>query len=322
MNMIGDYTASGFTRKALEIFRMQAETIPVYKRFLSNLNIDPGKVPDLKNIPFLPVELFKDHRIISPAAEVQLVFESSGTTGQDKSRHFIADKNLYNESILEGFSLFYGDPGGYIFLGLLPSYLERKNASLVYMVNQLIRYSGHPESGFYLQEYDKLIEKLQYLKRRKEKTLLIGVSFALLDLAERYKEDLSGLIIMETGGMKGKRAEITREELHDRLTSAFHLDKVHSEYGMTELLSQSYSKGDGKFFSPPWVKIMIRDSHDPLFFLENGKPGLINIIDLANIHSCSFIATSDIGRVNNDGSFEVLGRMDNSDIRGCNLLVI
>ncbi len=321
MNMIRNYTLKGFEQRALEIFRMQAETIPVYKRFLSNLKIDPGKVSDIKKIPFLPVELFKDHRIISSGAKAQLVFESSGTTGQDKSMHFVADKGLYEKSILKGFSSFYGDPADYTFLGLLPSYLERKNASLVYMVNLLIRNSGHPESGFYLNEYDKLIEKLLYLKRRQQKALLIGVSFALLDLADRYREDLSGLIIMETGGMKGKREEITREELHDRLTDAFQLDKVHSEYGMTELLSQSYSKGEGKFFSPPWMKIMIRDSHDPLFFLQNGKTGLINIIDLANIHSCSFLATSDIGRINYDGSFEVLGRMDNSDIRGCNLLV-
>ena len=321
MEIFRNYQPAEFENEALEIFRMQVANVPVYRDFVSNLGILPERVKSIRDIPFLPVELFKEHRVIATDKEPELIFQSSGTIGQVRSKHYVADKNLYDQSLLRGFKYFYGSPADYIILALLPSYLERNNASLVYMVKKLMDYSRHPGSGFFLHDYAELFRQLKDLRKSDRKVMLIGVSFALLDLAEHYSDDFSMHIFMETGGMKGRREEITREELHNRLMSAFNIFSVHSEYGMTELLSQAYSLKGGNFYCPPWMKILIRDSHDPFHYPETGAGGLINIIDLANIHSCSFIATSDIGKYHDDGSFEVLGRMDNTDIRGCNLLV-
>ncbi len=312
---------SEFQDLALEIFNMQSENVPVYKSFISHLNIKREEIKDFRKIPFLPVELFKSHEIISRHLKPEIIFESSGTSGTAPSRHFVADPGIYQESFIKGFRRFYGEPSEMCILALLPSYMERSNSSLVYMADKLIRMSSHPESGFYLDEFDKLLKVLFGLKRKGHPALLLGVSFALLDFAEKYEEDLEGVIFMETGGMKGRRKELVREDLHKILKKRFNLESVHSEYGMTELLSQSYSSGDGLFYSPPWMKILVRDSYDPFQILEPGIAGSINIIDLANINSCAFISTSDMGRINNDGGFEILGRIDNSDIRGCNLML-
>jgi len=321
MELIRPYRKNEFEKQVLALFRFQAAHVPVYNEFLNYLSVDPQNINRMEQIPFLPIELFKHHKIITGGSREELVFTSSGTTGDRKSRHFVADVKLYEKSFLSAFKIFYGEPSDYCILALLPSYMEQKNSSLVYMMDSLIKNSGHPDSGFYLHNRDALMKKILDLKNHRQKTLLLGVSFALVELAEKYEEDLSPVIIMETGGMKGRRKEMIREELHHLICHAFNLQKVHSEYGMTELLSQAYSKGDGNFYAPPWMKILIRDSHDPFTFLSPGKTGAINVIDLANFHSCSFIATSDLGKLNSDGSFEVLGRMDNSDIRGCNLLI-
>jgi phenylacetate-coenzyme A ligase PaaK-like adenylate-forming protein len=310
-----------FEELALGIFHFQSKMVPVYREFIKHIKVNPEKINSFSKIPFLPVEFFKSHKIITEGKKPQIVFESSGTTGSIHSRHFVADVSLYERSFLEGFRYFYGNPGDYCILALLPSYLERSGSSLVFMAEKLINHSGHPLSGFYLHEAEKLISVLKELKSQKTPTILIGVSFALADLAESFREDLSGIMIMETGGMKGRRKEMVREELHSLLMDSFNISGVHSEYGMTELLSQAYSKSKGIFNCPPWMKIEIHDSHDPFQILKTGNTGTINIIDLANIYSCSFIATSDLGRLHPDGSFEVLGRMDNSDIRGCNLMV-
>ncbi len=310
-----------FEHHALEIFRKQYKYTEVYHEFVNYLCISPKKVRSIREIPFLPVELFKNHKIIDRRKKEKIVFSSSGTTGSVRSRHYVADPELYEYSFSKAFQQFYGSPARYSILALLPSYLEREGSSLVYMMDRLIGKSQHHDSGFYLHDHEKLIKKLKKLKAEGQKTLLLGVSFAFIELTKKYSEDLSGVIFMETGGMKGKEKEITRNELHEILKKSFHTGKIHSEYGMTELLSQAYSYGEGRFFSPPWMKVLIRDSHDPFNLLSPGKTGSINIIDLANLHSCSFLATSDIGRVNKDNSFEVLGRMDASDVRGCNLLI-
>jgi hypothetical protein len=253
---------------------------------------------------------------------VQTVFSSSGTTGQITSKHYIADIQLYEQSYTKGFHHFYGDVGQYCILALLPSYIERSGSSLIYMVNDLIEKSKHPQSGFYLNEIDSLIDTLTALDAKGKKVLLIGVSFALLDLVEKYQLQLKNTIVMETGGMKGRRKELIRKELHEHLMKGFGVETIHSEYGMTELLSQAYSNGNGIFKTPPWMKFMIRDTEDPLSFLPFGKTGGINVIDLANINSCSFIATQDLGKKYEDESFEILGRFDHSDVRGCNLMVL
>lgn len=310
-----------FEAFALETFRYQSKNVKVYRDFTSHLKILPESINDITKIPFLPVELFRSQEIIALNKAPQIIFESSTTTGTTPSKHFVADVNIYEDSFLRAFTHFYGDPSNYCILALLPSYMERTGSSLVYMAEKLIQLSGHPESGFYLSEHDKLISVLRFLKKTGQPTILLGVSYALLDLAEKYEEDLKGVIVMETGGMKGRRKEMVREGLHAFLKRRFNLEQVHSEYGMTELLSQAYSKAEGHFFSPPWMKILIRDSHDPMQVLENGITGCINIIDLANSYSCSFISCSDLGKLNQDGSFDVLGRMDNSDIRGCNLMI-
>lgn len=311
-----------FRECMLEVFRLQSSENKVYAEFIKNLGRDPLEISSVEEIPFLPVELFRDKMIITGAFSGERIFESSGTTGSGTSRHYVTDTALYEKSFLGTFTRFYGDPSEYLITALLPSYTERENSSLVYMVEKLIGRSNIPGSGFYLNDPGSLIQAISSARDMDHKVLLLGVSFALLDLAERFPSDLHNVIVMETGGMKGRRKEIIRSELHSILRSAFNIDAVHSEYGMTELLSQAYSKGEGVFHSPPWMKIMIRDPLDPLSIIsEPGITGGINVIDLANIHSCSFIATGDLGRLHPDGSFEVLGRIDNSDIRGCNLLI-
>lgn len=310
-----------FEALALEVFRFQAENNPVYSGFLKALNIKPENITELTQIPFLPVRFFKSHEIKTTVFEPQAIFESSGTTGSVNSRHFVKDLSLYEESFTKGFEKAYGAVNQYCIIGLLPSYLERKNSSLVYMVDKLVHLSGHPQSGFYLNEYEQLAVVLQELEKRGQPTLLIGVTFALLDFAERFSFPLKSTLVMETGGMKGRREEMIRPKVHDVLKKAFHLSAIHSEYGMTELLSQAYSKGEGTFNCPPWMKVLMRDDEDP-FVIKSAGSGTINIIDLANIWSCSFIATDDVGKLNADGSFEVLGRVDGSDLRGCSLMLV
>jgi len=310
-----------FDEITLEIFRYQYENNLIYHDFLVSLGKSAYELTDNRNIPFLPIEFFRNHRVISGDLPVEMIFESSGTTGVTPGKHFINDLALYEESFLRSFKLFYGDPAEYLIMALLPSYSERGSSSLVYMADNLIRKSQYSDSGFYKENIEELIETIIKVRVNKTKIILLGVSFALLDLAENYSIDLSGVIVMETGGMKGRRKELTRSELHSILKEKLNITSVHSEYGMTELLSQAYSKGNGKFYCPPWMKILIRDPQDPLsFFDKPGHTGGINVIDLANINSCSFIATGDLGKLHDDGGFEVLGRFDNSDIRGCNLM--
>ncbi len=309
-----------FDHLAMEVFRFQYGHNDIYRQFCDALKRPPSEVAGLADIPFLPVEFFKHHRVVSFGGEAAVVFLSSGTTGSDTSRHDVKDVSLYRRSFTEGFRHFYGDPSGYCILALLPSYLERDDASLVYMAKGLMEQSGHPDNGFYLHDMKGLHEKIVRLSGSGQPTLLLGVSFALLDLAEAHPTKMTNTIVMETGGMKGRRREMVREELHAILKQAFGVTTIHSEYGMTELLSQAYSKADGLFLCPPWMKVLIRDSNDPMTMTDGSRAGGINIVDLANIHTCSFLATQDLGRVYPDGGFEVLGRFDNSDVRGCNLM--
>jgi phenylacetate-coenzyme A ligase PaaK-like adenylate-forming protein len=306
---------------ALEIFKYQAISNKIYQKYMNVLGTDPASITKLEEIPFLPIELFKYHIIVAGCVRPEVKFESSGTTGTLKSRHYVIDPELYASSFTKCFKLFYGSPEKYCIIALLPSYLERKNSSLVYMVNRLIQMSHSEFSGFYLNNLSELYNTLKKVENKKQPAILLGVSFALVRMAEKFPMQLEHTIIMETGGMKGKQEEMTREELHGLLRNAFQVKEIHSEYGMTELLSQAYSKGNGLFHSPPWMKIMIRDTYDPRTYIPVGKSGGINIIDLANIHSCSFISTQDIGKLNPDGGFEVLGRFDSSDTRGCNLML-
>jgi phenylacetate-coenzyme A ligase PaaK-like adenylate-forming protein len=353
-----------FEKTALEIFRFQATENIVYKKYIEQLKINPGNINSISEIPFLPIHFFKTHQVVTPHQTTcpglsqpvpacpdvsgmyresigdasgsnikrHTIFTSSGTTGNESSKHYIADLKIYEQSLLKCFELFYGNIEEYCLLALLPSYLEKKDSSLIYMTGSLITKSKHPKSGFYLNNFNDLSETLKQLEKQKEKTILLGVTYALLDFAEKFPIKLKHTIIMETGGMKGKRKELLREEVHKIVCDAFSITKVHSEYGMTELLSQAYSKGDGIFFPPPWMKIFIRDMNDPMALIDpdgsGGKTGGINIIDLANIYSCSFIATQDLGKKHNDaclpdrqGSFEVLGRFDDGDLRGCNLMI-
>ncbi|WP_246101745.1 LuxE/PaaK family acyltransferase [Pedobacter westerhofensis] len=310
-----------FCDAALAIFRHQAEHCAPYREFIGHLHVDPLQVKDLAAIPYLPISFFKSHRVVSGDGKEEIIFSSSGTTGQTQSRHFVTDLQLYDESFNRAFAQFYGGAEDTCLLALLPSYLERDGSSLIYMVDALLKQSVHPESGYFLHNHGDLYQKLVTLKEKGQKTILIGVTYALLDFLETYQLDFPELIVMETGGMKGKRKEMVREELHDILKSGFGVSAIHSEYGMTELLSQAYSKGEGVFECPNWMKIVLRDTNDPLTLLNSSQTGGINVIDLANINSCSFIATQDLGRLSSDGSFEVLGRFDNADIRGCNLLV-
>ncbi|MGI4751557.1 MAG: hypothetical protein ACRYFB_13070 [Janthinobacterium lividum] len=310
-----------FLENALQIFRFQAENCAVYKMYLSYLNINPQEIKMLEAIPFLPIEFFKTHTVISNNQYPEVTFSSSGTTGMTTSRHPVADISWYKQSFQEGFELFYGDIKNYVFLALLPSYLEREGSSLIYMVENLIAGTENPNSGFYLYNQEELYQKLLQLQQQNLPTVLIGVTFALLDFIENYQLNFPELILMETGGMKGRRKEMIREELHQTLCKGFGVPAIHSEYGMTELLSQAYSLGEGLFHCVPWMKVLIRDTNDPFTLLPNGKTGGINVIDLANINSCSFIATQDLGKIHENGMFEILGRFDFSDIRGCNLLI-
>ena len=315
-----------FQQEALGLFHYQALNNDVYRHYLENLRVNSTHVREISQIPFLPIEFFKTQRLITGNAPIQETFTSSGTTGMVQSKHYVTDVKLYEESYQKAFHLFYGKVEDYCILALLPSYLERDGSSLIYMANDLIKQSKHPESGFYLHNYQELLLKIQQLEKKKQKTILLGVTYSLLDIAELYVNGnypaLQHTIIMETGGMKGKRKEMIREELHSILCTAFGVTSIHSEYGMTELLSQAYSKGDGKFTCPPWMHILIRDANDPFTFLSPEQTGGINIIDLANRNSCAFIASQDLGKTHADGTFEILGRFDASDVRGCNLLML
>lgn len=314
-------SSNDFERLAIEVFRFQYENVKVYRDFCDLLRCLPTSVKTIKDIPFLPIQFFKSHSIIAQGMEPEITFASSGTTGTTTSKHLVADLKIYENSFIKAFLKEYGSPTEYVILALLPSYLEREGSSLIYMVENLINESGNEHSGFYLNEMDSLVRKLEFLERKGQKSILLGVSYALLDLIEIKKFHLKHTLVMETGGMKGRRKEMIKEELHNVLKSGFGVGKIHSEYGMTELLSQAYSKGDGVFTCPPWMKILTRDPEDAQTYVTN-KTGGINVIDLANVYSCAFIATQDLGRVNGDESFEIIGRFDASDIRGCNLMVL
>lgn len=293
----------------------------MYKKYCECLNIDAAAILHFSQIPFLPISFFKSHDVICENLNPQLIFTSSGTSGTATSRHLVADENLYVKSFMNCFTEFYGNVSKYCILALLPSYLERSGSSLIYMTEKLIEQSSHPMSGFFLHDHEELKKRMLILEKQNQPVILLGVTYALLDLFEDWDFPLTNTIIMETGGMKGKRKEITREELYQFLQNKTSLRAIHAEYGMTELLSQAYSKKDGRFYCPSWMQVFIRDVNDPFSFVENGQTGCINMIDLANLYSCSFIATEDLGRKFDDGSFEVLGRVDLSDVRGCNLLV-
>lgn len=313
---------ANFEQNCLEVFRFQYVNNKIYQRYCNLLGHCQASVKTIQDIPFLPIEFFKTHNVIASAEEIQKTFTSSGTTGQQTSKHHVTDISIYEQSYLKGFEHFYKNIEDYCVLALLPAYLEREGSSLVYMANDLIKRSKHAKSGFYLNNLSELAELISELENQGQKTLLIGVSFALLDIVEQYQFQLKHTIIMETGGMKGRRKEMIRTELHEILKKGFGVEHIHSEYGMTELLSQAYSKGNGIFECPPWMHIQLRNTEDPLAKITVlGKTGGINVIDLANINSCSFIATQDLGKLHPNNTFEILGRFDNSDIRGCNLLV-
>ena len=311
-----------FEKLSLEIFRVQAENNPVYKKFIELQKINVSDVNSIFKIPFLPIEFFKTHYVTVGKFIPEKIFRSSGTTGQQNSQHFVKEVSIYEKSFVEGFKYFFGAPEDFTFLALLPSYLERNDSSLVYMMEHIISKSNDKRSGFYLNATTDLIQLIDTLNKEKKKHILIGVTFALLDFPFEKGKDYSHTIIMETGGMKGRRREMILEDVHQLLKEASGVTAIHSEYGMTELLSQAYSKGDGKFSTPPWMKVLIREANDPKEMLAPNQSGAVNIIDLANLYSCSFIATDDLGKLNGDGSFSVSGRMDNSDMRGCNLMVI
>lgn len=313
---------AGFTEVALAVFKHQFQTNRVYRSFCDLINVHPSDVQKVSDIPFLPIQFFKSRKVLASREEVQEIFTSSGTTGSRTSKHFVTDIKLYKESYRKGFHHFYGNIEAYTVLALLPNYLERKGSSLVYMVEDFIARSKHAESGFYLDNVEELSKMLIKLDKSGQKTLLIGVSFALLDLIEKQQFNLKNTIVMETGGMKGRRKELVREELHAILQEGFGVNEIHSEYGMTELLSQGYSQGKGIFKTPPWMRVLTRDTEDALSIQSPGKNGGMNVIDLANYNSCSFIATQDLGKVHKDGTFEIIGRFDSSDIRGCNLMVL
>jgi len=310
-----------FENVSIAVFKYQYQNCPAYKQFCDALNLTPAKITKLEDIPFMPADFFRKHEISCISKPPELCFYSSSTTGTTPSRHYVADLSIYDESINRCFEMFFGSPSKYCFLALLPGYLERKNSSLVYMVKKLMELSGHKKSGFFLHDFKKLRDTLEELSDSGNKFMLIGVSHALLGFAEKYSLNLKDAIILETGGMKGQRKEIIRRELHERLKEAFGVKEITSEYGMTELLSQAYALKSGKFKTPNWMKVFFRELNDPLNNVMPGRNGSINIVDLANVHSCSFIATQDLGKQNPDSTFEVLGRMDNSEIRGCNLMV-
>ncbi len=310
-----------FDEMALQTFAFQYHHNSIYAQYANAVGRQPEKVNSAQDIPFLPIRFFKTHAVVAGSFDAEAVFESSGTTQTINSRHLVKDMSVYRRSFMLAFEQFYGAVTDWCIIGLLPSYLERGNSSLVVMVDELVKQSGHALSGFYLYDHEKLVHTLQILESRQQKTLLIGVTFALLDFAEAYQLKLQHTVVMETGGMKGRREEWTRQQVHDYITEKLGVHAVHSEYGMTELLSQAYSKGGGVFYCPPWMKVLLRADDDPLQPSPVNN-GIINIIDLANIYSCSFIATDDAGKLLADGGFEVTGRTDNSDLRGCSLMVI
>lgn len=321
VNKLFEQAGGDFNEKALRAFAFQHENNAVYRRFCDALKIQMPSVNAASHIPFLPIGFFKSHKVTTTVFEPEAVFESSGTSQTVQSRHLVKDLSIYRNSFMNAFEHFYGRPEEWCILALLPSYLERTGSSLVLMAKELIEAGRHPQSGFYLHNKDELFQQLKQLESRNQKTLLLGVTYALLDFADEYAIQCRSTVIMETGGMKGKREELTREEVHEQLKNSFGVKTIHSEYGMTELLSQAYSKGNGIFETPPWMKVLVRDEDDPRLIKEQGR-GAINIIDLANVYSCSFIATDDVGEVYADGSFRILGRIDNSDIRGCSLLAL
>lgn len=318
-------TNQDFLSAALATFRYQYENVEIYRKFVDFLNVNPDEVNSLTNIPFLPIEMFKNHQILDKNANADLFFQSSGTTQMNLSKHYIADTNLYEESIYKSFEQFIGKPEDFIFLGLLPSYLEKQNSSLIYMVDYLMKKSAKPENGYFLYNHSELFELLNQLKNKK--VILFGVSFALLDFLDSVESlklsvsESQSLTVIETGGMKGRKEEMTKDELLKILQNGFKTEKIYSEYSMTELLSQAYSLGNNEYQCPNWMKIMIRNAEDPFSYEQEGRTGAVNIIDLANIHSCSFIATQDLGKTLPGDRFQVLGRIDHSDIRGCSLLV-
>ncbi|PSL30829.1 LuxE/PaaK family acyltransferase [Chitinophaga ginsengisoli] len=326
--MSGINTAALFTLKeqeleaaALELFHYQYRENTLYRAYTDALRRRPSEVRSLEQIPFLPIQFFKTHTVTCGTFTPELIFESSGTTQTINSRHLVKEAALYERSFLAGFERSYGPVSDFVILGLLPSYLERQHSSLVYMVQDMVKRSGHPASGFYLYEHDKLADRLRELEASGQKTLLIGVTFGLLDFAEHHSLQLKNTIVMETGGMKGRREEWTRQQVHAYLREKLGCEHIHTEYGMTELLSQAYSHRDGLFTTPPWMKVLVRDENDPFQFSTAHASGVINVVDLANVYSCAFIATEDIGRLHEEGSFEVLGRLDNSALRGCSLMV-
>jgi phenylacetate-coenzyme A ligase PaaK-like adenylate-forming protein len=321
VNNIFSVSPGSFDQQALQTFKFQYEHNQVYHDWVDALKVDVDQVTYIKDIPFLPVSFFKTHDVVTGSFNPDVTFTSSGTTGSINSRHLVKDVNLYKDSLIKGFKHFYGNPADWCIIGLLPSYLEREGSSLIMMVAELIKLSNNKDSGFYLNEFDRLADVLQTQEAAKQKTLLIGVTFALLDFAEQFPMHLKQTTIMETGGMKGRRKEMVREEVHDKLSKQLGVKAVHSEYGMTELLSQGYSFGHGIFNTVPWMKVFVRDEDDPLLLTDKGR-GLINVIDLANVYSCSFIATDDVAKIYDDGSFEILGRRDDSDTRGCSLMVM
>lgn len=309
-----------FEQITFEVFQFQYINNNIYKSYCDLLKKTPSNIGDISGIPFLPISFFKSHSVMC-TKKYDKVFHSSGTTNENLSKHYVSDIHIYEQSFLKNFIDNYGDPKDYVILGLLPNYMENENSSLIYMVNNLIELSESNDSGFFLKEYDFIIEKMKSLARENKKIILVGVSYALLDLTESKNLNFENTIIIETGGMKGRRREMIKKELHETLKERTGLKKIHSEYGMTELLSQAYSKGDGIFSCPNWMRVFIRDINDPNFLYSNNKSGGINIIDLANINSCSFIATEDMGSLHKNGNFEIMGRIDHTDTRGCNLLV-
>ena len=320
-NSLFETTATSFEGKAIDLFHYQANNNPIYKSFIENLNIDSTNVTEVTQIPFLPIEFFKSQIIKCAAWKEEITFSSSGTTGNNTSIHHISSLKFYKDNTEHIFKKIYGSPSDYIILALLPSYLERSGSGLITMAQHFIELGQHEQSGFYLYNHKDLYSQLKTLKKQNKKTLLIGVTFGLLDFVEEYSIDFPELIVMETGGMKGRKKELTRNEVHTILKTGFNTSNIHSEYGMTELQSQAYSTSKGIFKTPPWMKVMIRENDDPLSLAKNGKTGGINIIDLANKDTCAFIATQDLGKLHADNSFEVLGRFDHADTRGCNLMI-
>ena len=312
---------ASFQEIAMRVFRDQSKHVKVYREYLEAIQVDPLTVGKWEDIPYLPIEFFRTREVMKEGLNAEVVFQSSGSTSAKSSKHFVADSSLYIESFTRGFEMHYGNIGEYALLALLPSYLQKGDSSLVFMTDHLIKESKNSFSGFYLDNYSSLSIALNTLKEHRLKTILLGVSYALLDLAEQFPMQFSELIIMETGGMKGRRKELVKEELHSILKTRFGIEKIHSEYGMTELLSQAYSTGDGIFHCPPWMKVRIREMNDPFHFVDNQKTGGVCITDLANLNSCAFIATQDLGRLYPNGCFEILGRFDDAEARGCNLLV-